>query len=92
MAPDLRAELLHRAEREQAARRSREHEAAIQVDAENLPWLKQVIADVGWPGRSAVGSDGANAAWLGDEATVDCAICGQTLRFDVQVPRGRVTD
>ncbi len=35
-----------------------------QVDAENLPWLKDLIARVGWPGRSVAGEDGADAAWL----------------------------
>jgi Family of unknown function (DUF6624) len=34
------------------------------VDADNLAWLKDVIAEVGWPGRSMVGKDGAHAAWL----------------------------
>jgi hypothetical protein len=32
--------------------------------AGNLPWLKDVIATYGWPGKSLVGVDGANAAWL----------------------------
>jgi hypothetical protein len=35
-----------------------------EADAENLPWLKDVIARTGWPGKSAVGDDGASAAWL----------------------------
>ena len=34
------------------------------ADGENLPWLKAVVAARGWPGRSLVGEDGANAAWL----------------------------
>ena len=34
------------------------------ADGENLPWLRQVITDVGWPGKSLVGADGAHAAWL----------------------------
>jgi Family of unknown function (DUF6624) len=34
------------------------------VDADNLTWLKDVVAEVGWPGRSIVGQDGAHAAWL----------------------------
>lgn len=39
--------------------------AAVKAaDEENLPWLKQVIATVGWPGKSLVGSDGAHDAWL----------------------------
>jgi hypothetical protein len=61
---ELRAELLRRVERDQAARQERDAEAWTQVDAENLPWLKAVLADNGWPGRSAVGADGAHAAWL----------------------------
>jgi hypothetical protein len=73
---DLRAELLRRMERDQAARRGmieadkagKASVAAINavalIDGENLPWLKQVIAESGWPGRSAVGEDGAHAAWL----------------------------
>jgi len=66
MKPDLRAELLRRAARDQDARRQaeRDWEPVAAVDAENLPWLKQVIAETGWPGRSLVGEDGAHAAWL----------------------------
>jgi hypothetical protein len=64
---DLRAELLRRFERDQAARRAAgaaQLEAMTRVDGENLPWLKQVIAEIGWPGQSEVGVDGAHAAWL----------------------------
>ena len=60
----LRAELLRRIEPDQAARRERDLEAVQRADAENLPWLKQVIATHGWPGKSLVGPDGASAAWL----------------------------
>jgi Family of unknown function (DUF6624) len=62
--PDLRAELLRRVEHEQAARRAGDMAAATRLDAANLPWLKRVIAEHGWPGRSLVGEDGAHAAWL----------------------------
>jgi hypothetical protein len=64
---DLRAELLRRFERDQTARQAADaaqFEAMTRVDAENLPWLKQVIAEIGWPGQSEVGVDGAHAAWL----------------------------
>lgn len=66
MKADLRAELLRRAARDQDARRQaeRDWEPVSAVDADNLPWLKQVIAETGWPGRSLVGEDGAHAAWL----------------------------
>jgi hypothetical protein len=64
MNPDLRAELLRRAERDQAARQAEDPGACGQVDAGNLPWLKKVITETGWPGRSIAGDDGARAAWL----------------------------
>jgi hypothetical protein len=60
----LRAELLRRMEWDQAARQDDDPEACGQVDAENLPWLKNVITETGWPGRAVVGDDGASAAWL----------------------------
>jgi hypothetical protein len=34
------------------------------VVRENVAWLRQVIAERGWPGRSLVGEDGVDAAWL----------------------------
>jgi len=80
MRPDLRAELLSRAEQDQVARaellRRAEQDrvapaeprsgwdTAASVDADNLTWLKDVVAEVGWPGLSTVGQDGAHAAWL----------------------------
>jgi len=64
MDEDLRAELLRRAETDQAARSARDSAAASHADAENLPWLRRAVAERGWPGRSAVGEDGATAAWL----------------------------
>lgn len=36
----------------------------MQIDAENIAWLKQVVAKFGWPGKSLVGVDGAANAWL----------------------------
>lgn len=66
MRPDLRAELLRRAARDQDARLTAERDWGLveAVDADNLPWLKELIAGTGWPGRSLVGEDGAHAAWL----------------------------
>jgi Family of unknown function (DUF6624) len=61
---DLRAELLRRKEKDQAARLGGDAGAIWAADAENLPWLKQVIAEHGWPGKSLAGEDGAFAAWL----------------------------
>jgi hypothetical protein len=64
MNEELRAELLRRVAVDQEARHALDHEAAATADGENLPWLRQVITDVGWPGKSLVGKDGAQAAWL----------------------------
>ena len=64
MKADLRAELLHRAVPDQEARWAHDFGAMQRADADNLPWIRQVIAEHGWPGRSDVGDDGAQAAWL----------------------------
>ena len=63
---DLRAELLQRTEQDQAARGAPEPdwEVLAAVDADNVAWLREVVASVGWPGPSMVGEDGAHAAWL----------------------------
>lgn len=34
------------------------------IDHENTEWMKTALAKHGWPGKSLVGEDGANAAWL----------------------------
>ena len=60
----LRAELLRRMERDQEARLDEESGRYPEVDAENLPWLKRLVAERGWPGSSLVGVDGAHAMWL----------------------------
>ena len=51
-------------EKDQKARKAWDEEAVKAVDAENLPWLKQVIREHRWPGSSLAGTDGASAAWL----------------------------
>jgi hypothetical protein len=73
----LRRELLARLERDQAVRLalarkqqqgqtldSLDVERVLAVDTANTAWLERVIAARGWPGRSLVGSDAANAAFL----------------------------
>jgi Family of unknown function (DUF6624) len=69
MDSELRAELLRRSEQDQAARLGviGQHggwERVLSVDADNVGWLESVVVEVGWPGRSMVGEDGAHAAWL----------------------------
>jgi hypothetical protein len=34
------------------------------IDADNTAWLKQVIAEHGWPGVALVGEQGAEEVWL----------------------------
>lgn len=69
--PGLRAELISRAKRDQEARSaladppsSAQWDAVRGVDAENAPWLEDIVAKYGWPGAKLVGEDGAHAAWL----------------------------
>jgi Family of unknown function (DUF6624) len=64
MDEELRAELFRRMEKDQVARNALDLAGMREADGENLPWLKAVIAERGWPGASLVGTDGANAAWL----------------------------
>jgi hypothetical protein len=72
MDEELRAELLERANRDQAARMSLrpghgmpEWEAVVEpVDRENTARLREIIGRHGWPGRRLVGEAGAHAAWL----------------------------
>ncbi len=76
----LRAELLRRAEVDQAARVPWDAAATARADEENLPWLKDVVTRLGWPGKSLVGVDGAEAAWqLAQHADRDPAFQRQCL-------------
>jgi hypothetical protein len=73
----LRRELLERLEADQAVRfdllrnqpegRSPDSlglERLLAVDTANTAWLKGVVTSRGWPGRSLVGADAANAAFV----------------------------
>jgi uncharacterized protein DUF6624 len=35
-----------------------------EIDARNTAWMKEVVDRHGWPGKSLVGTDGAQKAWL----------------------------
>jgi hypothetical protein len=69
---ELRAELLERAGRDQAARNSLPpggshdewQKVVAPVDDANTSWLEGVVAAHGWPGHALAGEDGAHAAWL----------------------------
>lgn len=69
--PALRQELMTMVEEDQRVRKnattamwSEQLEEIRQVDTRNEERLRQIIADYGWPGKSLVGEDGANKAWL----------------------------
>ena len=72
MNDELRAELLERAERDQAARISlprnatwqQWQDAVLPLDQANTMRMQEIIAEHGWPGHVLVGVDGAHAAWL----------------------------
>jgi hypothetical protein len=70
LRPDLREELLRRAEIDQAARRAaagggeQAFQHVMSVDDDNARWLENVIERIRWPDHSIVGEDGGHAAWL----------------------------
>jgi hypothetical protein len=69
---ELAAELLARADRDQAARRSlrgghamAEWAAVVApVDRDNTARLREILGAHGWPGHTLAGEAGAHAAWL----------------------------
>jgi len=72
MDEELSAELLERADRDQAARMSLrsghripEWETVVApVDRDNTARLREIIGRHGWPGYQLAGEAGAHAAWL----------------------------
>ena len=72
MDDELRAELLERADRDQAARESlpaehgmREWEELVEpVDRANTARMREIVGEHGWPGHQLVGGEAAHAAWL----------------------------
>jgi hypothetical protein len=71
MKNDLRRELLAMAEEGQRLQTQLMADSSVgdgyhprkEVHDRNAVRLTEIIADHGWPGRSLVGEDGANAAW-----------------------------
>jgi hypothetical protein len=70
---DLRAELLALAAEDAAVRERLAAEGSLwagyhpemeAVHRRNAARLRAIVEQIGWPGRSAVGEDGAHAAWL----------------------------
>jgi len=64
--PALRDELLKRMREDQRIRTVDKPDFAEwrKIDADNTAFMKQVIEKHGWPGKTMVGTDGAQAAWL----------------------------
>jgi hypothetical protein len=55
-------------------------ERMAKVDRENLAWLKGVVEKHGWPGKSLVGADGAQGAFLiAQHATSDLDFMAKCL-------------
>jgi len=70
---DVTAELAKRVEEDQALRTQLMSGAPIDMelvervsecDASNTAWMKALVAEHGWPGKSRVGEKGAGDAWL----------------------------
>lgn len=86
MNHDLAAEFHRRAEEDQAARRlvadTHDGREMFRIDADNTAWLKQVVAEHGWPGAKLVGEQGAEEAWLlAQHADLDPAFQRQVLQL-----------
>jgi hypothetical protein len=103
--PQLRRELLAMVEADQAGRKqlmalergSPEAMALskelIDLDKQHTQALKVAVAKYGWPGKSMVGEDGAQAAWLlVQHADLDVAFQKQALALmEPMVASGEVT-
>jgi hypothetical protein len=72
---ELRKELLRMTKEDQDARKalideqsskpgSQEAKRVETIDKANTARMKEIVDKHGWPGKSLVGTDGANAAWL----------------------------
>jgi hypothetical protein len=61
-------------------------------DAANRQRLKEIIKEHGWPGKSLVGADGANAAWLVvQHSDADVAFQKECLALMEAAPQGEVS-
>lgn len=63
-----------------------------EVDKDNTNWLKDVIQKHGWPTRSQVGEDGADAAWLlAQHADADPKFQRDCLKRVTNLPKQEVS-
>ena len=84
----LRAALVSRGRQDQAVRDvflaghhqdSTDIQRMTDVDADNTNFLKRIVAERGWPGRSMVGTDGSTAAFLIVQHSTDTLFTARTL-------------
>lgn len=77
--------------RDQEARKGADRAEWANVDEENRTWLKTVIDNRGWPGKSLVGTDGAHAAWiLAQHADRDRTLQKRCLKLMQEATEGEV--
>jgi hypothetical protein len=77
---------------EQKAEFVKRLEAMKKADNENTSWLKELVENRGWPTRTLVGKDGANAAWLLiQHADADPKFQRKCLDLMVTLPRQEVS-
>ena len=99
-SPELQAELLRMWAADQAVRglvmepgvdEEKVAEAMRAVDADHLPRIKEIIERYGWPTKSMVGEDGAQAVWgLVVHADSDLAFQGRCLELMEAAERDEV--
>ena len=64
----------------------------IKADKENTAWLKEVVEKYGWPTKTMVGRDGANAAWLlVQHADADVKFQRKCLDLMAQLPKDELS-
>jgi hypothetical protein len=65
--------------------------ATRKIDSENTQWLKDIVDKHGWPTKSMVHDDGANAAWLlVQHADADVKFQRKCLDLMAALPKGEV--
>lgn len=65
--------------------------AIEKADRKNTERMKEIVAEHGWPGKSLVGMDGANAAWLlVQHADRDLAFQKECLALMRAMPSGEI--
>jgi hypothetical protein len=61
------------------------------LDKQNRDWLREVVTKRGWPGKSVVGVDGSDAAWLlVQHADLDPGFQRQCLTMMERLPRKEI--